>query len=65
MINFHQFSSLRPIKSLFTIQDRVINRYFWELVATYRLNHTGIKVSKETQEKAREICKKIKRDLEE
>jgi len=55
---------------------QAIKRYFWEItrfavtpfrefIATYRLKHTGVKVSKETQEKAKKICKKIKKDLEE
>lgn len=44
---------------------QAIKQEFWEVVATYRLKHSGAKVSKETREKARIICKRIKKDLEE
>ena len=44
---------------------QAIKQEFWEVVATYRLKHSGVKVSKETAEKAKIICRKIKKDLEE
>ena len=44
---------------------QAIKQEFWEVVNTYRLKHTGIKVSRETQRKAKEVGKRIKKDLEE
>jgi len=40
---------------------QAIKELFWEIIATYRLKHTGIKVSKETQEKAKKSVRKLRK----